>query len=85
MELPQQLCGEMLMPWWLFTLQAKKLLSSVGASLRYIRWNKVSAPTCLLSANGWMVCLLREASGTAMTYTISVHLASSAFVKLRCV
>ena len=45
-----------------------KLLSSVGASPRYIRWNKVSAPTCLLSANGWMVCLLREASGTADLY-----------------
>ena len=51
----------------------------------YIQWNKVSAPTCLLCPNGWMVCLLREASGIAMIYTISVRLASSTFVKLRCV
>ena len=34
------------------------LLSNVGASPWYYRWNKVSAPTCLLCASGCMAFLL---------------------------
>ena len=58
MELPQQLCSEMLIPW--LPLVAfnttgggdNLLLGSVGASPWYIWWNKVSVPTCLLCASG---------------------------------
>ena len=54
-----QLCGEMLMPWWLFAGGGgNMLLSSVGAPPWYIQWNKVSAPTCLLCASGCMTFLL---------------------------
>ena len=49
------------------------LLSRVGASPRYIGWNKVSAPTCLL----WMSFLLIEASGIAIILTDRLRVASS--------
>ena len=53
------------------------LFSSVCASPSYIRWNKVSAPTCLLCTSGWLAFLLRGTSGIAINLTARLLIESS--------
>ena len=53
------------------------LLSNVGESSWYIRWNKASAPTCLLYASSCMAFLLREPSGITIILTARLWIASS--------
>lgn len=66
MELPQHLCGKMFVPWWLLTLLEEAV---IYPWVELVHLHDASGGTWRvhqLCANGWVVILLRKASGIAI-------------------